>query len=1022
MVTSSHLQLLQGGWKKHPSQSIAISSAMKLVTAVTFVIVTAGMIRDDTAIFTEAFLSHSHHNHRRPLSSSLSYRHSDPSSSSSSEPIVSSSFSSTTSKTTDDQQEDTIPGSSASSDVKSSTFPTTFSANITPAAATEAAAGTTMTKTVTASTAKKPVSGAAAYSYFAVEAPPPSVTSPSTSSNTIVVDAADEVDLDSDLESKTEPKTITADYDQNTSTEEMVVLDALLFQKDDAETDDGENTLTSVIQSYFAIDSEEDWEALEKINGEVAQAQEGIVRTTTDDGTMNENEHENHPTKKQRLVASADSDEILFNGDDDDDDFHQDNQDDNKDSSISQMMSDDGPTYDGDVVEASSEVVDKSDEDVEWSLLPKQQDDDDDDDDEEIDEETENSADSTLNHSSDDEESASPIDGSADEDKIDNAIRDFTSAIRDVAVDGSWALLKGLRYTAAAALTSTLPKKEREELMGRIITTAHIGPATAEDLRDDEDRAIVDIESDSFDDIRGSVQEEIALAVREELRRNEELWLEERDVIAAQLEEAANARVEAELKIQQQRLNDEKEKWQQTELKSMRADLKEQITYLQQQLRQAENARQQVLDEDVSVAVQKAKKELVEQEAQKLEDIQSLLKKRREQQKKLDAVEESLRQRAAEIKAEKMKVERLERQKTLSSALSSFGNISPGVISSVPRHLLPKQYRSLSQNDKRQLKEHRSNAKQLSYIPDSDSLETTNGSSSAPDGKSTAVKLQHPILGPLVADLGYKKIYLASSGKLGTIPIWSKQRTYRNDRARRMAVEKALTLHIGFPGVVCLFEDTDGALSILDGQHRIGMMQALREQRNKQKEQRGEMGQSDGVDGANDKYEAFFDNVLVEVYSAKSSIQRAAIDPKEVFMEINKAEPVHLVDMPGVASSHDRKVIDDAVETLQAKFPHMFSSSQKCRVPNVNIDNLRNALFGANVLKRIGIKDTERKTSNHLFEWLILVNARLGEKYESYFEKNGKPMFVSQKAWNKARRNGFYLGLESSWLYQKETV
>jgi hypothetical protein len=124
--------------------------------------------------------------------------------------------------------------------------------------------------------------------------------------------------------------------------------------------------------------------------------------------------------------------------------------------------------------------------------------------------------------------------------------------------------------------------------------------------------------------------------------------------------------------------------------------------------------------------------------------------------------------------------------------------------------------------------------------------------------------------------------------------------------------------------------------------------------------------------------------------------------------------------MPGVAPAADRMIITEAVETLQHQFPQMFSPSQKCRVPNVNVDNLRNSIFGANVLKRIGNKDSKKITSQHLIQWLLIQNARLGDKYESYFEERGKPMFVSLKAWEKASQYGFYLGLESSWLYSKK--
>lgn len=65
---------------------------------------------------------------------------------------------------------------------------------------------------------------------------------------------------------------------------------------------------------------------------------------------------------------------------------------------------------------------------------------------------------------------------------------------------------------------------------------------------------------------------------------------------------------------------------------------------------------------------------------------------------------------------------------------------------------------------------------------------------------------EHPVLGPIVADLGYKRVHLASSVNLATIPIWKKQRIFRHGRAMNMASEKMKTLSMGLPGVIGIFE------------------------------------------------------------------------------------------------------------------------------------------------------------------------------------------------------------------------
>lgn len=64
----------------------------------------------------------------------------------------------------------------------------------------------------------------------------------------------------------------------------------------------------------------------------------------------------------------------------------------------------------------------------------------------------------------------------------------------------------------------------------------------------------------------------------------------------------------------------------------------------------------------------------------------------------------------------------------------------------------------------------------------------------------------HPILGPVLADLGHKRIYMAPAKVLSTIPVWKKQRTYRHSRAKAMASDKMKSLHLGLPGIIGIYE------------------------------------------------------------------------------------------------------------------------------------------------------------------------------------------------------------------------
>jgi hypothetical protein len=259
---------------------------------------------------------------------------------------------------------------------------------------------------------------------------------------------------------------------------------------------------------------------------------------------------------------------------------------------------------------------------------------------------------------------------------------------------------------------------------------------------------------------------------------------------------------------------------------------------------------------------------------------------------------------------------------------------------------------------------------------------------------------EHPVLGKAIQDLGYKRMHLVSAEKLATIPVWKKQRIYRHERAKAMAADKLKTLHLGLPGVICLHEEENGKLSILDGQHRVGMMKIIQEKQDQEKKgNAGKPKSSDYVD---------LDNVLVEVYPQNSKI-RPADHAQDIFMEINKAEPIKLVDMPGMATAKDRNMISQAVYKLEDQYPTMFSPSQRCRAPNVNVDNLRDNVFAANVIKRHNIK-----SASQLLDWMLQENDRLEKKFANDLNAQAD---VSATAWKKAFTNKFYLGLESNWLY-----
>jgi len=154
------------------------------------------------------------------------------------------------------------------------------------------------------------------------------------------------------------------------------------------------------------------------------------------------------------------------------------------------------------------------------------------------------------------------------------------------------------------------------------------------------------------------------------------------------------------------------------------------------------------------------------------------------------------------------------------------------------------------------------------------------------------------------------------------------------------------------------------------------------------------------------------EKILVEVHTFREDAVPGGKDEerfaKDLFVEINKAEPVKLVDMPGVAKESDRNVLTMAADKLKEKYPDMFSTSQNCRKPNLNIDNLRDQLFASDAIKKHSLT-----TSNKLFNWMMERNEELAAKYRDQKSVDG----VTNVALKKAQKFDFYLGLEPNWLY-----
>lgn len=186
------------------------------------------------------------------------------------------------------------------------------------------------------------------------------------------------------------------------------------------------------------------------------------------------------------------------------------------------------------------------------------------------------------------------------------------------------------------------------------------------------------------------------------------------------------------------------------------------------------------------------------------------------------------------------------------------------------------------------------------------------------------------------------------------------------------------------------------------------------------------------------------ENILVEVFPPRqqsdainadsdlggSNTQQTDPDDDKaaIFTEINKAEPIKLLDLPGVAPKRTVSIIDHAASHFHNAYPAMFSASQKCRAPHLNLDNLRDALFASEVIGR-----EKMGSGGELVKWMMTKNDELRARYNSDHGdagtkedgnsssvggKEAGKRNVSETALKKARKHDFYLGLESTWLYK----
>ena len=91
--------------------------------------------------------------------------------------------------------------------------------------------------------------------------------------------------------------------------------------------------------------------------------------------------------------------------------------------------------------------------------------------------------------------------------------------------------------------------------------------------------------------------------------------------------------------------------------------------------------------------------------------------------------------------------------------------------------------------------------------------------SAAPTANRKFVEQDHPILGTLICDLKYKKVYLSDINSLVKAHVWEKQRTLRHERAELIAHTKIENNSCNLmPGVITCYQvaNTENIGKIID--------------------------------------------------------------------------------------------------------------------------------------------------------------------------------------------------------------
>ena len=126
---------------------------------------------------------------------------------------------------------------------------------------------------------------------------------------------------------------------------------------------------------------------------------------------------------------------------------------------------------------------------------------------------------------------------------------------------------------------------------------------------------------------------------------------------------------------------------------------------------------------------------------------------------------------------------------------------------------------------------------------------------------------------------------------------------------------------------------------------------------------------------------------------------------------VNAASPPETKILLSLSHKQIKNIIDKTCKHFQANYQVMFKPSKQCKIPHLNIDNMRETLYESNLVHKF---PNELELIQHIEQ----INATLALRSEQEWLKTQDNYSDRSKldALYKSQSNKFYLGMERNWV------